>query len=123
MCSEARAQSSASRFTAGAFGLSIQASFGFHLWIFKQAGQRSGISNFGSIVSNTTVSVLSPVGTAIPIIGQRIMILGTKSPYETRPLLPVQKADMQKPSRVAPIKMPTIRSDKNIRCTDMDLGR
>jgi hypothetical protein len=92
------------------------------VWIFKQAGQRSGISNFGSIVSNTIVSVLSPVGMAIPIIGQRIMILGTKSPYETRPLLPVQKVDMQKPSRVAPIKMPTIRSDKNIRCTDMGLG-
>jgi hypothetical protein len=46
------------------------------LWIFKQAGQFSGISKFASIEANTIISVVSPVGTALPMIGQRIMILG-----------------------------------------------
>jgi hypothetical protein len=41
-----------------------------------QAGQRSGISRFVSNESSTIVSVLSPVETAVPRIGQRIMILG-----------------------------------------------
>jgi hypothetical protein len=41
-----------------------------------QAGQRSGILRSVGNESNTITSVLSPVGTSLPKIGQRIMILG-----------------------------------------------
>jgi hypothetical protein len=61
-----------------ASALSTHASFRRHLCTFMQAGQRSGISRFVSNESSTIVSVLSPVETAVPRIGQRIMILGKK---------------------------------------------
>src|SRR5277367_509092 len=54
---------------------SSHASFCSHLWSFRQAGHRSGIVTLDSD-SNLIVSVVSPVGTAIPTIGQRIMIFG-----------------------------------------------
>jgi hypothetical protein len=56
--------------------LSTHASFGVHLWTFMQAGQRSGILRFAANDSNTIVSVVSPVGTFRPRIGQRIMMFG-----------------------------------------------
>jgi hypothetical protein len=56
--------------------LSTRASFGVHLWIFMHAGQRSGILRFAANDSNTIVSVVSPVGTLRPRIGQRIMMFG-----------------------------------------------
>jgi hypothetical protein len=40
------------------------------------AGQRSGILRFAANDSNTIVSVVSPVGTLRPRIGQRIMMFG-----------------------------------------------
>jgi hypothetical protein len=43
-----------------------------------QAGQRSGILRFAANDSNTIVSVVSPVGTFRPRIGQRIMMQGKK---------------------------------------------
>jgi hypothetical protein len=43
-----------------------------------QAGQRSRILRFAANDSNTIVSVVSPVGTFRPRIGQRIMMLGKK---------------------------------------------
>jgi hypothetical protein len=46
------------------------------LCIFKQAGQRSGISKSASIESNRIISVVSPVDTARPVIWQRIIIFG-----------------------------------------------
>jgi hypothetical protein len=44
------------------------------LWIFKHAGQRTGISRSAGIESNNIVSVVSPFETLLPTIGQRIMI-------------------------------------------------
>ena len=41
-----------------------------------QAGQRSGILRFAANDSNMIVSVVSPVGTFRPRIGQRIMMFG-----------------------------------------------
>jgi hypothetical protein len=58
--------------------LSIQASLGIQLCIFRQAGHRIGILRSASIESNTIISVVRPVETLIPKIGQRIKILGTK---------------------------------------------
>jgi hypothetical protein len=40
------------------------------------AGQRSGILRFAANESSTIVSVVSPVGTSLPRIGQRMMMLG-----------------------------------------------
>jgi len=54
---------------------STQASFLFHLCTFRQAGHRMGTET-SPRESNNMVSVLSPVGTAFPEIGQRIMIFG-----------------------------------------------
>ena len=56
--------------------IAIQASLGFHLWVFEQAGHFSDISKSASSESNTIISVVSPVGTARLLIGQRIIILG-----------------------------------------------
>jgi hypothetical protein len=56
--------------------LSTHASFRPHLWTFMHAGQRSGILRFAANESSTIVSVVSPVGTSLPRIGQRIMMLG-----------------------------------------------
>jgi hypothetical protein len=56
--------------------LSTHASFRVQLWIFMQAGQRSRILRFAAKDSNTIVSVVSPVGTFRPRIGQRIMMFG-----------------------------------------------
>src|SRR5579863_8451734 len=54
---------------------STHACFRSHWWSFKQAGHCSGIVIPDSD-SNLIVSVVSPVGTGIPRIGQRIMMLG-----------------------------------------------
>jgi hypothetical protein len=54
---------------------STQASFSSHLWVLKQAGQRIGIE-ISDRESNLIASVVSPVGTALPNTGQRIMISG-----------------------------------------------
>jgi hypothetical protein len=43
-----------------------------------QAGQRSRIFRFAANDSNTIVSVVNPVRTFRPRIGQRIMMLGKK---------------------------------------------
>ena len=56
--------------------LSTHASFRVHLWTFMQAGQRSRILRFAANDSNTIVSVVSPVGTFRPRIGQRIIMFG-----------------------------------------------
>jgi hypothetical protein len=56
--------------------LALRSSFFSHLWSFKQAGHWSGIVTPASD-SNLIVSVVSPVGTAFPTVGQRIMIFGT----------------------------------------------
>jgi hypothetical protein len=53
--------------------LSTHASFRVHLWTFRQAGQRSRILSFAAKDSNTIVSVVSPVGTFRPGIGQGII--------------------------------------------------
>ena len=55
--------------------LSTHASFFSHLWSFMQAGHWSGIVIPPSDL-NLIVSVLRPVGTAFPTVGQVIMILG-----------------------------------------------
>jgi hypothetical protein len=54
---------------------STHASFCRHLWFFRQAGQRIGIS-ISDRDSNLIASVLNPVGTGVPNVGQRIMISG-----------------------------------------------
>jgi hypothetical protein len=79
------------------------------LWVFKQAGHFSDISKSASSESNTIISVVSPVGTARLLIGQRIMILG----IGLRALPTQKKADMQKP-KATPIKMQPIKPSKNI---------
>jgi len=38
-----------------------------------------GISRSDAIESNTTICVVSPVGTVFPVIGHRIIILGMKA--------------------------------------------
>jgi len=55
--------------------VSTHASFRSHLWSLKQSGQRSGILTSDSD-SNLIFSVVSPVGTAVPSVGQRIIMLG-----------------------------------------------
>jgi hypothetical protein len=69
--------------------VSIQASLRCHLCDFSQAGQRSGISRPSMMESNIILSVRSPVRTAVPSIGQRIIISGvpgpgTISPFKSR---------------------------------------
>jgi hypothetical protein len=54
---------------------STHASCRCHLWSLRQSGQRSGIITPESD-SNLIVSVVSPVGTAVPSVGQRIIMLG-----------------------------------------------
>jgi hypothetical protein len=54
---------------------STHASFRCHWWTLEQAGQSSGIMIPDSD-SNLIFSVVSPVGTGTPRIGQRIMMLG-----------------------------------------------
>jgi hypothetical protein len=54
---------------------STQAPFRSHLWSFMQSGQRSGIITPDSD-SNLIFSVVRPVGTGFPVVGQRIIILG-----------------------------------------------
>jgi len=56
----------------------IHASSRRHWWTFLQAGHRTDILRFAGNESNTIVSVVSPVGTFVPRIGQRIIISGTK---------------------------------------------
>src|SRR5260370_13102636 len=46
----------------------IQASSGFHLCIWPQAGQRNGTATLGRLLSRTH-SVLRPVGTGAPVRG------------------------------------------------------
>ena len=55
---------------------STQASLRIHLWVFEQAGQRNGIARFSGMLSKMTCSVVNPVGTDFPRIGQRTMIFG-----------------------------------------------
>src|ERR1700733_6361274 len=55
------------------------ACFRSHWWSFRQAGHCSGIVIPDSD-SNLIVSVVSPVGTGVPGIGQRIMMLGLTYP-------------------------------------------
>jgi hypothetical protein len=45
------------------------------LWILSQDGQSIGNEISGN-VSKRTISVVNPVGTAIPVIGQLIIISG-----------------------------------------------
>jgi hypothetical protein len=58
---------------------STHASFRCHWWTLEQAGQSSGIM-IPESDSNLIFSVVSPVGTGIPRIGQRIMMLGIMYP-------------------------------------------
>jgi hypothetical protein len=58
------------------FSLSFtHACVGFQLWILSQDGQNIGNEISGN-VSKRTISVVNPVGTAIPVIGQWIIISG-----------------------------------------------
>jgi len=60
--------------------LSIHASFRRHLWTFLQAGQC--IVSVNSKVSRIITSVVTPVGTGFPNIGQRIIMSATIYPVK-----------------------------------------
>src|SRR3978361_1463389 len=54
-----------------------QALLGPHRCIFMQAGHRNGIELSSGNEAITTASVLKPVDTSLPEIGQRTLITGT----------------------------------------------
>jgi hypothetical protein len=56
-----------------------QASLRCHLCTFRQAGQSIGIGRSSEMDSKIIVSVRSPVWTAVPNVGQRIIISGINS--------------------------------------------
>jgi hypothetical protein len=59
------------------FSLATQAPFFFHLWCLRHAGQCSDSSRSDKD-SNLIFSVVSPVGTGLPRIGQRITMSGIR---------------------------------------------